>query len=104
MPRQNKQENKTMRTIVALLIAVVMLTSMVSASELSDYNYLVTHQDSPRNIQMLDDFAYHMGGRLDMNTRMYNVANDKMIHVNMYWKYNPATGNLDWSGYFENPN
>ncbi len=92
--------------VLLLLVAALFAVPMtVGASELSDYNYLVAHQDNARNIQMLNDLAYHTAGSMDrMDVRVDNIVNDKMMHVNMYWKYNPLTGNLDWTGYFRSSN
>ena len=82
---------------IAIILAVLMLSGVASATELSDYQYLVAHQDDARNVQVLEDMAYHNGGAEKLEARMAYLETVTPVIVNAYAAYNPATGNLEWT-------
>ena len=89
-------------TLIAIFV-IALLTLPAKASELSDYKYLITHQDSPRNIQMLDDMTYEYGGTHALYTRMHAIeTNNTQPRMNWDWKQDPDTGNKVYSGLWIN--
>jgi hypothetical protein len=86
---------------VVLVLAILAVSAVpTKASELSDYRYLVNHQDTPRNVAAFNDMVYHAGGITNLNMRMDAVNNMTVITVNSYAAYNPATGNVAYTGYW----
>jgi hypothetical protein len=81
-----------------VILVVLMLAGVAGASELSDYKYLSAHQDNTRNVAALNDMAFAYGGMANLNARMALIANAPVMTVNAYAKYNPATGNVEWTG------
>jgi polyisoprenoid-binding protein YceI len=67
-------------------LAIVVNSTPVNASELSDYTYLKTHTDSVRNVNMLNGMAYEYGGMRQLNARMVYLQQNttaSTVHVTM---------------------
>jgi len=85
------------RKTAIIILTIFLFISTVSASELSDYTYLVNHQDNPRNVVMLKDMAYHFGGMDRLEAKMNAMTNVPVVRINAYAKYNPENGNVEWT-------
>jgi len=85
--------------ILIILLVLISFTGISSASEFSDYKYLINHQDSVRNVAALNDLAYHYGSMDRLASRMNYVAlYYPKITVNAYGKYNSTTQSVEWTG------
>jgi len=92
-------EVKTIKFILVIL-AVLMLSGIASASELSDYRYAVEHPNDVRSAATLSDMAYHMGGIGALNARMEASSKLPVLVVNAVAVYSPIDGNIHWTGYW----
>lgn len=87
---------------IIILISTILLMSIgiVGASELSDYHALIDQASNQGySSQKLDDMAYKYGSLKNLITRMDVLENQPKYVINSYFKYNPLTRNLEWSGY-----
>jgi len=92
-------ENSTKVVIGIFAILIIAVLAMgAKGSELSDYRYLTANQDSPRNVALLNDMAYHYGGMDKLNVKMSNMENVPVVHTNGYFGWNPVTTNVEFTG------
>jgi hypothetical protein len=86
-------------TILIVLALVLVGGSMpAKANELSDFQYVVSHQDTPRNVAWLNEMVYQYGSPDKLVTRMNALYGSPKLTVNSYATFNHTTGHLEYSG------
>jgi hypothetical protein len=84
--------------LVLIAIACIFMLPAAKASELSDFTYIVNHQDNIRNKAVLNDMAYKYGGFEHLVVRMNWIAYQPVLSVNALGQYNTTTQNVEYTG------